>query len=62
MTTLTTEPAISARLFVVPFTLVCAAIYLLFTALVMEVYILLPIAAFVFLIAVAPAFRLLKRK
>jgi hypothetical protein len=62
MTTLTTEPATSARQFIVPLTLACVAVYLLFTALAMEVYILLPIATILFLIAVAPALRLLKHK
>jgi hypothetical protein len=61
LTTLT-EPAPRLRTLVVPFVLVCLAIYLLFTALAMQVYILVPIAALLLLSGLAPAIRLIKRK
>jgi hypothetical protein len=56
-----TEPAPRARTLLVPFALILAAIYLLFTALAMEVYVLLPIAAMLFAVGAAPAARLLRR-
>jgi hypothetical protein len=62
MTTLTNEAAPRLRTIVVPLTVVCLSIYLLFTALVMEVYILVPIATLLFLIGTAPALRLLRRR
>ena len=61
MTTLT-EPAPRLRTLLVPFVLVGASVYLLFTALALEVYILVPIAAMVFLIGAAPAVSLIRRK
>jgi hypothetical protein len=57
-----TEPAPRARTLLVPFTSIVAAIYLVFTALAMEVYLLLPIAALLFAIGIAPAARLLKSR
>ena len=56
-----TEPAPRTRTLLVPFAVTVLAIYLFFTALAMEVYILLPVAGLLFLIGLAPAARLLKR-
>jgi len=56
-----TEPAPRARTLLVPFVVIVAAIYLFFTALAMEIYVLVPIAAILFAIGIAPAVRLIKR-
>jgi hypothetical protein len=62
MTTSTSEPAPPVRRVLPPFVLLCAAIYLFFTALAMEVYALVPVAAACAALGAAPAVRLLRRR
>ena len=62
MTTLTTEPAARFRVLLVPLIVLAAGIYLLFTALALEIYILVPIAAACFVIAFVPWLRLLRHR
>jgi hypothetical protein len=62
MTTVTVEPAPPIRRLLVPFVFLCAGVYLLFTALVLQVYVLVPIAAWCFVIGAVPALRLLRHR
>jgi len=55
------EPAPNLRTLLVPFALVSLAIYVFFTALALEVYLLVPLAALLLAGGVVPAGRLLKR-
>ena len=62
MTTNTCEPAPPFWMLLRCFVLLCAGVYIFFTAFAMEVYVLLAAAAVCFLIAALPARKLLRHR
>jgi hypothetical protein len=61
MTAIGTEPAPPLRL-LVPVGFLCLGVYLWFTALALEIYVLAPIAVWCVVVAVVPALRLLRHR